>query len=335
MPASTEPAATAVVYRDGRIERTAAVEEITALRDDAERVTWVDLVDPDHERLERLAELLHLHPLAVEDVEESEERAKLVRYETHLFLTLYALALTGPGPAPAPQDRIVRHEVDVFVAGRVVVTVRRADGFDIDCVRRGWEAHPGLLAAGPMTLVWAIVDHVVDTHFDTVQALDEEVEQLEAEVLGTHPDAHRVQRDAYLLHKQLVVLRRLALPTREIVSSIINRSDPPLPDALQPYLLDVYDHVLRVSDWTDSLRDLASTIVDTNLSSQGNRMNLVMKKLTAWAAIIAVPTLITGFFGMNVDLPLFGTGTGGVVAIALVALTSVGLYIQFKVRDWL
>lgn len=319
------------VYRGGRLEReTTSLTEIEQLQHDAERTTWVDLPTADYEALVQIAQTLHLHPLAIEDVEESHERAKLVRYETHLFLTLYAMA--------APNDvesELERHQIDIFLTRNVVVTVRHGDGFDLGGARLAWEAHPTLLAIGGITVLWAIVDQIVDTHFDTVQQLDESIDALEDELFGDTPDSRGIQLNAYHLHKRLVTLRRLALPTREILSSVINRAEPPLPDALRPYFLDVYDHVLRVSDWTDSLRDLASTIIDTNLSSQSNRMNLVMKELTSWAAIIAVPTLITGFFGMNVNFPYFQTDVGAVIAVTLIALASVGLYAWFKRLDWL
>lgn len=106
-------------------------------------------------------------------------------------------------------------------------------------------------------------------------------------------------------------------------------------EPLAPYFQDVYDHTLRVADWADSLRDMVSTIIDTNMTAQGNRLNLVMKKVTSWAAIIAVPTMITGAYGMNVNYPSFGTSGGFWIAVALIVASSVALYLQFKHRDWL
>lgn len=319
------------LYRDGRLERSDfAFDEVSELRRDETVTVWVDLQDPDDDTLHQIARELDLHPLAVEDVIAEHERAKLNRYPTHLFLTLYALA------APDDEnDELERSEIDVFVTRNVLVSVRRGEGFPIDDAHAAWENQPELLATGVAALMWAITDVVVDTHFATVQSLDERVEGLEDELFAAQPNTARIQRSAYRLHKHLVTLRRLALPTREIVSGMINRTQPPVPQPLLPYFADVYDHTLRVSDWTDSLRDLASTIIDTNLTSQGNRMNLVMKKLTSWAAIIAVPTLITGFFGMNVVFPLMQTWQGALVATVLMVATSVGLYVQFKRRDWL
>jgi len=144
-----------------------------------------------------------------------------------------------------------------------------------------------------------------------------------------------VQRRSFELRKSLVMLRRVVLPMREVVNTLLRRDLGIIAPGMAPYFQDVYDHVLRATEWTESLRDLVTTILETNVSIQGNRMNLIMKKVTSWAAIIAVPTAITGFFGQNLDFPGFATSWGVVMSTAIIVLVSGGLYISFRRRDWL
>ncbi|WP_080796402.1 magnesium transporter CorA family protein [Corynebacterium pacaense] len=318
-------------YRDGRvIDKDFPLAELSQRLKDDTTTLWVDLDDVEPMTLDDIAEELHLHPLAVEDVLGSHERAKMVRYPTHLFLTLYAVR--------APEDstkHMERREIGIFVTRNVVVTVRRNASFDIDRAREAWEAQPTLLAEGAVSILWAIIDLTVDSHFDTIQTLDERLAELEEQLFAEDNDDDNIRHNAYRLHKHVLTLHRLALPTREIVTAILNRSQPPLPGVIIPYFQDVYDHTLRVTDWSDTLRDLVSTVIDTNLSIQSNNMNLVMKKLSGWAAIIAVPTLITGYFGMNVPYPTATEQIGVIISGVLIALSSVGLYIMFKKNNWL
>jgi magnesium transporter len=131
------------------------------------------------------------------------------------------------------------------------------------------------------------------------------------------------------------MLRRVVLPMREVVNSLMRRDLRIVSEPLQPYYQDVYDHVLRATEWTESLRDLVTTILETNLTIQGNRMNVITKKVTSWAAIVAVPTFITGFYGMNVPYPGFGQHWGLITSAAIMIVTAVVLYVVFKVKDWL
>src|SRR4051812_19365265 len=131
------------------------------------------------------------------------------------------------------------------------------------------------------------------------------------------------------------MLRRVVLPTREVLNALMRRESIFVDDVLMPYYQDVYDHVLRATEWTDSLRDLVTTILETNLTIQGNRMNSIMKKVTSWAAILAVPTAITGFYGQNVPYPGFGQSVGFWTSTTLTVIVSVSLYALFRRRDWI
>ena len=144
-----------------------------------------------------------------------------------------------------------------------------------------------------------------------------------------------MQRRSFELRKSLVLLRRVVLPMREVVNALMRRDLHVVDESMLPYYQDVYDHVLRATEWTESLRDLVTTILETNLTIQSNRMNVITKKVTSWAAIIAVPTFITGFYGMNVQYPGFGSHWGVIVSIVVMIVAAFLLWITFRRNDWL
>jgi magnesium transporter len=168
-----------------------------------------------------------------------------------------------------------------------------------------------------------------------VQSLDDQIEQLEDLLFDDRPHDKDVQRRSFELRKSLVKLRRVVLPMREVVNTLMRRDVGLVGDELMPYYQDVYDHVLRATEWTESLRDLVNTILETNLTIQGNRLNIITKKVTSWAAIIAVPTAITGFYGQNVPYPGFARYSGFVTSTIVIAVLSLALYLTFKRKDWL
>src|SRR6266511_4022881 len=198
-----------------------------------------------------------------------------------------------------------------------------------------YQDHSFLTAYGVGFLLWGLLDVIVDGHFTTVQQLDEAIEGLEDLLFDEPSHGGEVQRRSFELRKSLVLLRRVVLPMREVVNTLLRRDLGVVDDTMGPYFQDVYDHVLRATEWTESLRDLVSTILETNLTIQGNRLNSIMKKVTSWAAIIAVPTAVTGFYGMNVLYPGFSQHAGFVTSVALVVVLSGGLYLLFKRLDWL
>jgi magnesium transporter len=208
-------------------------------------------------------------------------------------------------------------------------------GFDMDEVEARWDRSPDLATYGVSFLLYGLLDVVVDGYFETIQAFDEYYDTVSDGIFADEPLAPSQQRSWFEVRRALVQFHRLVVPMREAVSSLMRREHGAVSDELYPYYQDVYDHILRVAESTDSVRDLVSTIVDTNLSLRDYRQNLVMKKVTSWAGIIAVPTLITGVYGMNIPYPGFGREWGAVTSLVLSAGCSIALYVQFKKRDWL
>lgn len=291
---------------------------------------WVDLVNPTTADLELLGQELGLHPLAVEDALVGRQRAKLEHYDSHLFINAYAAHWDSIA------DALSTFELSVFVTGNAMITVRDDDAFDISTLTKRWDDSHMLAGLGVSYLLWGLLDVIVDGYFEVVEKLDVEVEELE-DLLFDERELHseEIQKRTYKLRKALVTLRRVAIPMREIVNPLVRRDTQVIGGDMMPYFQDIYDHVMRVADWTDSLRDLVTTLLETNLTIQGNRMNLVMKKVTSWAAIIAVPTAITGWFGQNVPYTGFGNELGLWLSAGSIVVVSGVLYWAFRRNDWL
>ncbi|MDX6325974.1 MAG: magnesium transporter, partial [Nocardioidaceae bacterium] len=222
-----------------------------------------------------------------------------------------------------------------FITPSALVTVRRDEAFPMGGLLAKWDDDADLTKFGVGALLHGLLDFVVDGHFDAVESLDDQIEQLVYLLFDDRPHDQGVQRRSFELRKSLVRLRRVVLPMREVVNTMMRRDLGLVPDELVPYYQDVYDHVLRATEWTESLRDLVNTILETNLTIQGNRLNVITKKVTSWAAIIAVPTAITGFYGQNLPYPGFAQRSGFVTSSILILALSGLLYLTFRRKDWL
>ncbi|WP_370329831.1 magnesium transporter CorA family protein [Mycolicibacterium hippocampi] len=323
------------IWRDGKAQDDFEFSAISDCLASDDTLVWCDIYDPDHAILKDLAQELHLNSWAVEDAIAVAERTKAAAYKTHTFFTVYAVTVRTPPPEDASESTLETHRISAFVLPRGLITVRLSPDFDIDQVSRRFDELGGQ-EHGVGSLVHGLLDVVVDGHFDAVQCLDDGIESLEDDLFSDQAPRGGLQRKTFQLRKDLVALRRVVLPMREVVTLIQHRRmDARTAVELDPVYADLYDHVLRVSEWTESLRDMVTTVFETNLSLQDARLNMVMKKLTGWAAIIAVPTAITGFYGQNVLYPGIDTAGGFVVSTAIIAVLVVVLYVMFKKRDWL
>lgn len=319
------------VWRNGVLEASDfPFEQLSDYLAEDDCLIWADLCAPDAALLAKLAEELGLDPLAVEDASSAHERPKIMRYPSHLFLSTYALRLKDGDDA---------HEVDLthvsaFVLPRALVTVRLDDGFDIDDVVRRWDENRELLTCGVHALTYGLLDLIVDQYFDVVQVLDDAVEDIEDDLFDEATDVRDMQERAFGMRKSLVRVRRVIVPTRDVVETVMRRAREAHTELL-PYYEDLDDHVLRVAEWTESLRELMTSIFETNMALADTRLNQVMKKLTSWAAIVAVPTAITGYFGQNVPYPGYGTIWGFALSLALIVVIGFILYLVFRRKEWL
>jgi magnesium transporter len=301
---------------------------------------WVDMCNPDHAVLCELADELGFDEHAVEDTVDHAERTKATRYTTHTFLTVYATGL-GPEGENDLESRLLTARVSIFVLHNGIVTVRheidpQQPVFDIDEVVRRWDENSDLLRLGSPALLHGLLDVIVDGQFETIQQLDDAIEGIEGDLFDERIHTRKVQRSTYRIRKELVDLRRVVLPMREVVNTIMRRR-PGSGDTveLDSWYADLYDHVIRAAEWTESLRDMVTTVFETNLSLQDARLNTIMKKLTGWAAIIAVPTAVTGWYGQNIPYPGFEDFAGVISSAAVILIASALLYVVFKRKGWL
>jgi magnesium transporter len=317
-------------YRKGTLvaEKFPLADVSDHLEDDV-TVVWVDFCEPSADDLIALAGELGLHELAVEDALAEHQRPKVDYYGTHLFLSCHAVR------AQLADGGLATTEIDAFINPRWFITVRKDTGFDMSRVVERWQRSPDLFKHGASFLLYGLLDVVVDGYFDTVSAFDDYYDDVSETLFSDKPLDPHEQRNWFETRRALVQFHRLVVPMREAVSGLMRREHDVIDEVLYPYYQDVYDHVLRAADSTDALRDLVATIVETNLSLRDYRQNQVMKKVTSWAAIIAVPTLVTGFYGMNVPYPGFGETWGVWASSGLSVVASATLFFTFRRREWL
>ena len=345
---SSDARVTSCRWQGGRVaEQGFPLDDVSEHLRDEDSLVWVDLCAPDHAELRALADELGLDPHAVEDAVTAGERPKATRHARHTFLTVYAARLdAGPEreqPAPMPgdpsarQSRLRTTRISAFVLPRGIITVRADDSFDLQPLVERWNDDPELLRLGVGALVHGLLDTVVDGHFEAIQQLDDAIEGLEDLLFDESGHMRAVQMHTYRLRKELVELRRIVLPMRDVVNAVLrHRSDlEQHHPELDGFYDDLYDHVLRAAEWTESLRDMVTTVFETNLSLQDARLNTVMKKLTGWAAIIAVPTAVTGWYGQNVPYPGFGRSAGVVASAVVIVGIAVVLYVVFRRKNWI
>jgi len=318
------------LYVKGALEaENFPVADVSEYLEEADTVVWVDLCGPSTAELHELATELGLHELAVEDALGEHQRPKLDRYATHQFLSCQSVQVN------LAEGRLDETEIDAFLNKRWLVTVRKDEGFAIDDVVARWDRSPDLARHGVSYLLYGLLDVVIDGYFDAVQCFDDFYDEVSERIFGERPLDLGQQRHWFEMRRALVRLHRLVGPMREAISGFMRRDHANMPEELYPYYQDVYDHILRASESTDSLRDLVGTIVETNISLRDYRQNQIMKKVTSWAAIIAIPTLITGYYGMNVPYPGNGQTWGFVLSAVLIAVMSAALYALFRSKEWL
>lgn len=325
------------VWRHGEpIASDFALGDLDGYLTDQEALVWLDVCDPEGQVLGELAGELQLDRHSVEDAIAPRERAKVSRHATHLFFTCYSATL-GQDAAGLPELKVGR--ISAFVMRRGLITVRTTRGaeIDLDQVIERWEGE-GLLADGVGALVHGLLDVLVDGHFEAVQVMDDKLEDLEDLLFADSVQTRQIQQKVFALRKALVRLRRVVLPMREVVAGVMRQR---LTDEweqsrdLDGEFNDLYDHVLRAAEWTESLRDMVTSVFETNLSLQDARLNTIMKKLASWGAIIAVPTAVTGWFGQNLPYWGYDAPWGLWQSVALIVVGTLGLYLLFRRNDWL
>ena len=306
--------------------RTITLDDLAGIA--APVLAWYDLVAPTPEELATAGARLGLDSHTLEDALSLRERPKIIHFGTYSFLTTYVIQ--------AANDEVHATRVSAYILPNALVTIRLDDGFAMDDVVTRWRQDPHLVEWGSPGLLQGLMDVIVDAQFDLLETLDAAVDDLTKQLFAAKPDIKAIQTRTFVLRGQMAGLHRVIPQTRDIVASIIRQGLAERWSVdLRAYWEDVNDHVLRASEWIDALRDMVASIFEASLALNDSRMNEVMKKLAAWAAIIAVPTLITGWFGQNIPYPGFSEPLGLWLAAGLVLTAVVTLFIVFKKNGWL
>jgi magnesium transporter len=321
------------LYEDGKMiaDGFAAAEVQDRLAERPKAVLWLDLFDPDQADLQAVAGEFQLHPLAVEDAVLDHERPKLDRYPGHLFLNVYSVEVTTESPHPEVQ----KAEISAFVTERALITARKSKS-DTSRLTERWEQNTELgVGTGVGFLVYGFLDVIVDDHNAVAQMIDQAMDHTEDVILDEGGAPRAVRRQGYSLRKALAALRRAVAPMPDIIEQLIRPDFDVVADKMQPYYRDIDDHAKHASDTIDHAWDRINGLLEVDLNEQSNELNDVTRKLAAWAAIIAVPTALTGYFGQNLPYPGYEKWWGFLMSTALIVLLAVGLYVYLKHRKWL
>lgn len=263
--------------------------QISELRRQPGTLLWLDVTDAGPGELAMLGEEFGFHELALEDVLRRHQRPKCDAYERYYFLVVYAIRAAGRG--------VETHELQMFWGPNYLVTLHHRPLALIDEARKRWQAGVNRPGGDVATLVYSLLDSLVDAYMQVQDTIAERIEGLEERIYPRTDAA--VVTDLFELRKTVLRLRRLLAPTRDVLNEIIRRDLPLYPEAMRPYFVDVYDHTLRVLESLDSYRDLLAAALDMYLSAVSNQLNQTVKRMTALTLIVMVPTLVAGIYGMN------------------------------------
>jgi magnesium transporter len=315
---------------DGRPEPIDLVGS-DAFRMEPGSLAWFDVGEPSPDELERLRTAFSLHPVTVEDTMHRRQRPKVELFDEYAYMVLRPITSTTE-----PSVTLQEHEVHVIAGRGFIVTLRWAPDYPMQGVQARWERHTDTHEVG--LAIYALLDEVVDGYLTAVEALEDEADALEDLVFERDAEgdaAETLQQRLFRLKRDTVVLRRSAMPLRQGIDMIQEDASLATP-ALAPYFHDVMDHVIRVVELADNVRDLLTSLLEVRVAQAANRLNEAMKSMTAWAGIVLVPTLIAGIYGMNFDhMPELSWQLGYPMALGVMAGSAIGLYVYFRKRGWL
>jgi len=317
------------VYEDGYCcpgEYT--IETAARASHDNGAFVWLGLYEPTPDEFESVRREFGLHELAVEDAIKAHQRPKLERYGDSLFLVLKTARYVDD------QEVVEFGEILLFVGANFLVTVRHGEASGLQQVRQSLEARQDFLRLGPSAVLHAIVDRVVDDYVPVIQGVEGDIEEVEEQVFSldrTNP----VER-IYYLKREVLEFRRATAP---LLNPLMQLSTQPLPNVcseVRPYFRDVYDHLLRINEQIDAFRDLLTSVLEANLTQVSVRQNEDMRKISAWVAIVAIPTMIAGIYGMNFQyMPELSHPLGYPIVMGLIVSICVSLYVCFRRWHWL
>lgn len=316
-----------VAYQEGRKLADIPAADISEFVKRPECFVWVALKDPGTEELAQMKEEFDLHELAVEDARKGHQRPKLEEYGDTLFAVLHSLEMHGP------ELRVA--EIDLFAGRNFILSIRQGTEQGFSAVRARTEREPELLRHGSGFVFYALIDAVVDRYFPVVDALEVELEALEGRIFaGGSPRANL--EALYDLKQKLMTVKHAVDPLTEAVGKLHGGRVPQVCHGTQEYFRDVYDHLLRLGQNIDRLRDTVTTAMSVNVAMISLAESEVTKRLAAYAALVAVPTMIAGIYGMNFrHIPELDWAFGYPLAIAAMVAIDAWLFTRFRKARWL
>lgn len=318
------------VYREGlRHECGDPSDELDRLRSsESGDFLWIGLKDPTTEEFDEYNGELNLHPLAVEDALHGDQRPKIDLYEGSTLVVLKTLHYVES------TSDVETGELMIFVGDRFVLTVRYGEVNPLAGVRHRLEASPERLRLGPLSVLHAVMDHIVDTYRAVDTELGRDLEDIEEAVFDG--DRGVAGTEIYRLKREVLEFKRGAVPLVDPLRRLLNEARALIPKKLRPFYADVLDHLLQVCDHAESYDRLLSDILSAHLAQQGLRQNEDMRRISAWVAIVAVPTMVAGIYGMNFEnMPELHWHYGYHTVLGVMVLTSVVLYVRFRRAKWL
>jgi magnesium transporter len=321
------------VYRDGeRVaddEHRRNVAAAHAAADDGGGFLWIGLFEPTNAELQGIADELGLHRLAVEDAVKAHQRPKIERYgEGSIFLVLKTLRYDDA------HDAVETGEIAVFLSERYIVTVRHGEAAQLEDVRHRAEEDLSILGNGPVAALYAILDEVVDRYEEVAAELETDVEEVEKSVFS--PDRTHDSERIYRLKRETLEVRRAVLPLREPLVRFLHKDVETMSTEAMPFFRDVVDHLARVGDTVDSIDQLLDSALSSHLARLSIQQNEDTRKISAWGALLLVPTLVAGVYGMNFEhMPELGWRLGYPLAVLVMVVVSYALFRAFKRSGWL
>jgi magnesium transporter len=311
-----------VHHSEGGFDEAPPLETISDLIQDRQKIVWLDIQDPTDEDVELLRSEFGFHELALEDVVRRNQRPKIDLYQGYCFVVFYAVR------------RGRTDEVSLFAGPSYLVTVHVGQAPEIDATVERWRLNADRLGHTVAVLVYSLLDSIVDGYFPVVDELTEAVEDIESAMF--EPGEKDRQQEVFAIKRELLNLRRIVAPEREVLNALIRRDEPILGDQTLPYFQDLYDHLIRIMDSVDLARDQLSGLLDAQLSVTSNRLNTVVKRMTALSTILMSVNLVAAIYGMNfLYIPEFGWAYGYAWALGVMVAVGVGLALIFRRVDWL
>jgi magnesium transporter len=315
-------------YAGGRRVADVRLSQVSDILAEGEGFVWIGLYEPEETILREVQQEFGLHDLAVEDALRAHQRPKLERYGDAVFVVLRTVAM-------AADEALEFGETHVFVGPQYVISVRHGSVKSLTELRARCEAVPLQLAKGPGFVLYALMDFIVDQYIPIVETFEERLQELEDEIFDVRVTRRTTAR-IYTMKRDLLALKRTVSPLVDVCSRLMRYDLSLIPDDTKPYFRDVYDHVVRINELIDNVRELLNTALEANLSLASVAQQEDTRRLAAWAAIIAVPTMVAGIYGMNFDvMPELRWQYGYPIVLGLTASMCVSLFVGFKRSGWL